>query len=90
MSTSNQHIGEKMVSVSESIYNLTKKFYKAVNFNTVNRDVIGDTQSVHKALWKTEKDGSVSKEFKTKNPYLDDQDNILDEDRKSTRLNSSH
>jgi len=76
MSTANQHIGESMVAISEIIYGHTKKYYKEIGFKEFNRGVIGETQSKYKDLW-LQKDGKVSNEFKTKNPYVVDNENIL-------------
>lgn len=78
MSTANQHIGEWMTKVSETIYAQTKQYYKDINFNTFNRNVVGETQSKHENLW-LQKNGKVADEFRTKNPYIVDSDNILSE-----------
>lgn len=79
MSTSNQHIGEWMVKVSENIYSHTKKYYKAINFGNAERDIIGETQSKHKNLWAQTPSGVVSDEFRTKNPYVDSVENSLED-----------
>lgn len=76
MSQSNQHIGEKMVKASAIIHNLTLKYYKDINFSSELRNMFGETQSRYDHLW-LHTDGKIDNKFRTKNPYIDDQENIL-------------
>ena len=82
MATANSHIGERMLKANEKIHPLTKQFYEDVNYTSTSRTWVGNSQEVHKNLWAT-KDGTVSKDFKTKNPYKTDLDNqMTDAERK--------
>lgn len=76
MSQSNQHVGEKMVKASAIIHNLTLKYYKDINFSGESRNMFGETQSRYDHLW-LHTDGKIDNKFRTKNPYIDDQENIL-------------
>ena len=78
MSTGNQHVGEAMTKVSGKIGKITTEYYKSLNFGKFKRNTIGESQSKHKNLWYL-KNGKVADEFRTKNPYLMDQDNVLQE-----------
>jgi hypothetical protein len=50
MSTTNQHIGEKMLKTSEIIYSHSDKYYKAIKFSNFNKNVYGESQSKHENL----------------------------------------
>lgn len=82
MSTSNTHIRERMLKVSEVLNKHTTKFYDAINFGELDRSWIGETQSKYEHMWLHSKDGKFSEEFKTKNPYKDDNENLLTPDEK--------
>lgn len=82
MSTGNQHIGERMLKASESIFNFTDKYYDAINFSKAERNWVGETQSKHKNLW-LQSNGTVANIFKTKNPYIDDLENRLDSNERA-------
>lgn len=76
MSRGNQHTGEKMVKASELIRPNTLEYYKEINFSRLSRNWLGESESKHEPLW-AHKDNKVADEFKTKNPYLFDKDNVL-------------
>jgi len=79
MAMTNQHIGEKMLKASEQIAWNTKKFYKEINFSGFSRNIIGETQTKHENLWLHDINQKVSKEFRTKNPYVLDNLNALED-----------
>ena len=68
MSTANSHIGKRMLDESEDLFKLTNKYYDEIGFGEASRSIIGETQSKHEEMWE-HKNGKVSDEFRTKNPY---------------------
>lgn len=81
MSTANQHIGEDMLKISEVINAHTINYYKSLNLKKASLATFGETQSRHADLF-LQNNGTVANEFKTKNPYVDDNANSLSENRK--------
>jgi len=72
----NSKIGQKMVDESSNIHNITMKYYNAIGFSNFSRNVLGETQSKYKHLFISDGD-SISREFKTKNPYINNSENAL-------------
>lgn len=79
MSTGNSFIGERMVKMNSLTRPHTKKYYEALQYNTFERMTWGESQSKHKNLFILDETGRVSKEFKTKNPYIYDEVNALED-----------
>jgi hypothetical protein len=79
ISTGNSFIGERMLKMNEITRRHTKKYYDALEYNTFERMSWGQSQSKHRNLFRTEANGDVSKDFATKNPYITDVDNALED-----------
>ena len=76
----NSKIGQKMVEQSYNIHALTKKYYDEIGYKGISRSWYGESQSKYKHLFVLDPNtGDVSKEFKTKNPYIINSDNALSE-----------
>lgn len=78
ISAGNSTIGERMVKFNEVMWQLTEDFYNEIGYSRINQLAWGETQSIHSEFFLTDTNGKVNREFKTKNPYLNDVDNALE------------
>lgn len=75
-----------MTKVAGELRGYTKEYYQAINFTAFNKNVVGGTQGKHENLW-LHRNGKVADDFRTKNPYIDDSDNVLsDPERKYLQI----
>lgn len=79
MSTGNSVIGERMLKMNQITRKHTQKFYKAIEYNTFERMTWGQSQSKHKNLFRLDANNNISKEFETKNPYIFDEKNAMED-----------
>lgn len=72
-------IRERIIGMNEKTRPHTLKFFDAIHYNTFERMTWGDSQGKYKNLYLTDETGRVTQEFKTKNPYVYDTVNSLED-----------
>lgn len=82
IATTNEHIRQRMLDVSEDINILTTELYSKIGYSKTSQEWIGESQSKYRNMF-IQKNGVVSDEFKTKNPYLSDQTNALEPEERT-------
>lgn len=75
----NSKIGQKMVDQSDVLHKFTMKYYGAIGYSGFSRNVIGESQTKHKNLFVLNSDGSISSDFRLKNPFQNDLKNALND-----------
>ncbi len=82
ISTGNSAIGERMVKFNDKMWNYTDEFYNSIGYGRIKQITFGETQSIHSEFFLIDENGKVNKEFRTKNPYINDVKNALSLDQR--------
>ena len=83
ISSGNSVIGERMVKFNETMWKLTDDFYNNIGYSRINQLTWGETQSIHEEFFIRDESKQVSREFKTKNPYVVNEENALTETQRN-------
>lgn len=83
ISSGNSVIGERMVKFNEVMWKLTDDFYNDIGYSRINQLTWGETQTIHEDFFLRDSVGEVSREFKTKNPYVIDEANALNDTQRN-------